>query len=173
MDWKDVVRTVAPALAGMFGTPLAGMAVKELADKWLGNPDATEKDVAAAVLNAKPEDLIKLKEVDNNLKTKLLDSGIKLEEIAAGDRANARAMGMQTKDETPKILAALVVVGWIAIQWFLLENIIVSAMRDIVMQMLGTTNAALVIVLSYYFGTSAQSGEKTRALVDIAKNNAS
>ena len=48
-NWKAIVGTVAPALATALGGPLAGVAVKAIADKVLGKPAATEADVAAAI----------------------------------------------------------------------------------------------------------------------------
>src|SRR5579859_3539002 len=60
-DWKSIVRTVAPQLASMFGTPLAGMAVSAIANVLLpGKPNPTEADVAQAVMGLAPADLVKL-----------------------------------------------------------------------------------------------------------------
>lgn len=47
-DWKTLVGGIAPTLGTMLGGPLAGMAIKVLADKVLGNPDASEADMAKA-----------------------------------------------------------------------------------------------------------------------------
>lgn len=42
-DWKDVISSVAPGLATAFGGPLAGAAVKVIADKVLGTPGQARK----------------------------------------------------------------------------------------------------------------------------------
>lgn len=104
-DWKEIVRTVAPTAATMLGGPLAGMAVKAIGDKLLGNPTATEAQVQAAILGASPADLLKLKEMDVDLKKALLDAGVKLAEITAADRDSARKMQVATKSYTPSILS--------------------------------------------------------------------
>jgi len=39
--WKGIVGTVAPALATALGGPLAGVAVRAIAEKVLGKPEAS------------------------------------------------------------------------------------------------------------------------------------
>lgn len=160
-DWKSVIASVAPALATALGGPLAGIATKALADQLLGNPGASEEEVAQAVQGLKPEDLVRLKEIDTNFKASLLSAGIKLEEIAAADRESARQREIKTGDNwTPRGLAVLVVGGWMTVQWFLLNNVIDDSMRELIARVLGTLDGALMLVLSYFFGSSSSSAKK-------------
>lgn len=160
-DWKKIIGAVAPALAGVLGGPLAGVATKALADKLLGNPDASEEEVAAAVQGLRPEDLVRIKEIDANFKASLVSAGIKLEEIAAADRDSAREREIKTGDSwTPRGLAVLVVGGWMAVQWFLLNNVIDETMKELIARVLGTLDGALMLVLSYFFGSSSSSRQK-------------
>lgn len=160
-DWKQVIASVAPALATALGGPLAGVATKALADKLLGNPNASEEEVAAAVQGLKPEDLIRIKEIDANFKASLVSAGIKLEEIAAADRESAREREIRTGDNwTPRGLAVLVVGGWMTVQWFLLNHVIDDSMRELIARVLGTLDGALMLVLSYFFGSSSSSRQK-------------
>lgn len=169
-DWKKIVGTVAPTLATALGGPLAGIAVKTIATQVLGKPDATEGEVEAAVLGADPQTLLKLKEVEYEFKTTMVNAGIKLEEIAASDRANARDREVKTGDHwTPRILASLMIVGWFTIQWFLLKHVIPAEMREIIMRTLGTLDMALGLVLGYYFGSSASGKVKDETIAHIAK----
>lgn len=164
-DWKDIVRSVAPGLATALGGPLAGIAVKEIADKVLGNKDASEAEVETAILSATPELLIKMKEVDYAFQAKMVDAGVKLEELDAADRLNARQREIDTKDSlSPRILAAIIVSGWFFIQWYLLRNVIDDGMREIIMRTLGTLDMALGMVLGYYFGSSAGSARKSAVI---------
>lgn len=159
--WKNVLGTVAPAIATAFGGPLAGLATKALADKLLGNPNATKEEVQAAVEGLKPEDMVRLREIDAAFKKSLVDAGIRLEEIAASDRDSARQREIKTGDNwTPRGLALLVVGGWMTVQWFLLNNIIDDSMRELIARVLGTLDGALMLVLSYFFGSSAGSKDK-------------
>jgi hypothetical protein len=136
----------------------------------LGNPEADESQVEAAVLGADPQILLKLKEVEYEFKKTLVDAGVKLEEIAASDRANARDREVKTGDVwTPRILAAVIVTGWFVIQWYLLKHVIPSEMREIVMRSLGTLDMALGGMLGYYFGSSASGKVKDDTIAHIAK----
>jgi len=169
VDWKKIVGSVAPALATALGGPLAGVAVKTIANQVLGKPEATEQEVEAAILDASPQDLIKLRQVDNEFRALLVNAGIKLEEISAADRANAREREVKTGDSwTPRIIAAAVVLGWFIIQWYLLTHLVPAEMRDIVMRSLGTVDMALGLVLGYYFGSSASSRQKNDIIAAAA-----
>lgn len=86
MDW---LKMIAPTAATMLGGPLAGLAVKFLADK-LGAPASTVDAVTTALsdLNTTPEGRIKLAQIDADLRTHAMDVGINLEQLAvqnAGD----------------------------------------------------------------------------------------
>lgn len=48
-DWKAVVGTVAPGLAGLLAGPLAGVGVKALCSAFGMSSDSTEEDLAARV----------------------------------------------------------------------------------------------------------------------------
>jgi len=60
----------------------------------------------------------------------------------------------------PSILSVLVVVAWVLVQFFLLNHIIDASMRELVARVLGTLDGALMLVLSYYFGSSSGSQAK-------------
>jgi hypothetical protein len=168
-DWKSILATVAPTIATALGGPLAGAAVSALGSKILGKPNATQEEVQAAVLAASPADLLKYKEAEMDFKKAMSDAGIQLDQIAAADRANARDREVKTQDWTPRILAGLVVTGWLAAQYFLLHNVVDPSMRELVNRLLGTLDAALMLVLSYYFGSSASSKAQSETIATIAK----
>ena len=46
MDWKSIVKVVAPTIATGLGGPLAGLATKALSEVLLGKSDGTEDEVA-------------------------------------------------------------------------------------------------------------------------------
>lgn len=169
-DWKKIVGTVAPTLATALGGPLAGIAVKTIATQVLGDSSADESAVEAAVLGADPQMLLKLKETEFEFKKAMIDAGVKFEEIASADRANARDREVKTGDSwTPRILASLMIIGWFTIQWYLLKHVIPAEMREIIMRTLGTLDMALGLVLGYYFGSSASGKTKDETIAHIAK----
>lgn len=165
MKLKDIVRTVAPALAGALGGPLAGTAVRVLSEKFLGKPDGTPEELETFLQTASPEQIVALKALDLEFKGKLLDAGIKIEEIEVADRSSARQMFMAAKDPTPSLLTAAVVVVWAAIQYLLFTGEAPEGSRELIARMLGTVDAALLTVMTFWFGSSRGSSEKN-AMID-------
>ena len=164
MDWKAIVGSIAPTLATAFGGPYAGMAVKAIASKMLGNPDATDAEIEAAISGASPADLLKLKEVDNQFKLDMEALGVDLEKIAAGDRDSARNREMVLKDNAPKILAAVIVVGFFGTLATIAFATIPAPAMPAVNILLGSLTALLIQVGNYYFGSSAGSARKTEVM---------
>lgn len=158
---KGIVGTVAPTVATALLGPLGGMAVKEIG-KALGLPeDASSEDVATAITNATPEQLLQLKALENDFKVKMKELDVDLVRISAADRDSARNREIQTKDWTPKILAFSITILYIAIQIFMISGTIIpQEMREMVMRALGTLDAILSLVFSYYFGSSSETIKK-------------
>ena len=94
---NDLLSTLAPTVATLLGGPLAGIAVKFLADK-LGAPEGTVNAVTSAMsrLGTTPEGRIKLAEIDAALRTHALDIGVDIEKIDA-DKITAVNKTMQAE----------------------------------------------------------------------------
>jgi len=172
--WKDIIGSVAPSLATALGGPLAGAAVKTIAEKLLGKPEATEKEVEQEILKANPEALLKLREIDAEFNKAMLDAGVNLEKIAAEDRANARKREVDAHDSwTPRILAATVIGGFIYCIVVILSGNLPSLKDPVIAGLVGTVvgyaSAKADQVVSYYFGSSVSSRSKDKAISDIAK----
>ncbi len=164
MDWKAILSSIAPTLATAVGGPLAGMAVKTIAGALLGDENASQADVEAALMGATPSDLLKLKEADNTFKLEMEKLGVDLRRIAADDRANARQREIQTKDNAPKVLSTVIVVGFFAaLATIAFVDIPVGAQQPVSI-LLGALTAMLTQVGNYYFGSSAGSAKKTELL---------
>ena len=96
--WKDIVSTVAPAIATALGGPLAGLGVAAVG-KALGLGDgAGEEDVAAAVLKASPEQLLSVKKAELEFTARMKELDVDLERIAVADRQSARRREAATGD---------------------------------------------------------------------------
>jgi hypothetical protein len=126
-------------------------------------------DLGAAVINAPPEIRVALQAEENRhveaMKQMGVNSAEEFERIAAGDRANARDREVKTGDKwTPRILAGVVLVLYVTIQLSLLRIIIDPSMREMVMRSMGTLDAAVGLVLGYYFGSSAGSAAKDETI---------
>ena len=155
---------VAPTVATALGGPLAGLAVKTLSEAMFGHQDASESDVSAALMNATPEQLQKLKEIDATFKLKMKELDIDLERISAGDRDSARNMQINTNDWIPRVLAILITVGFFGILvWMLIKGMPPTGPEALLM-MLGALGTAWTGVVNFYYGSSAGSKAKTDAL---------
>lgn len=153
-DWKAVVKTVAPGLATALGGPLAGLAVTAIGEA-LGVSEPTQEKIQQALAGATPDDLLKIKAAEQTFQVKMRELDVDLVRIGVSDRDSARQREAATKDTlTPRFLAAVVVITWGVVQWRILNHSIPEDMRELVMRVLGTLDAALLVVLYYYFGGS-------------------
>jgi hypothetical protein len=154
-----LIGQVAPSIATALGGPLAGMATKALSNAFFGHENGSDDEIQAALQNASPEQLSSLKKIDADFKVQMKSLDIDLEKIAASDRDSARNMAIMTHDWTPRILAMIVVAAWGITTWYLLQNVIEPSMREIIARVLGNLDSALVLVLSYYFGSAHKHSE--------------
>jgi len=149
-----LIGSVAPTIATALGGPVAGMAVKAISGALFGHDNATEEEIQTALANPTGDQLAALKKIDADFKVQMKALDIDLEQIAAKDRDSARNMAIMTHDWTPRILAMVVVAAWGITTWYLLRNVIEPSMREIIARVLGNLDSALVLVLSYYFGSA-------------------
>ena len=165
MDWKGILGAIAPTLATALGGPLAGVAASAVSDALLGRPDGSEAEFAVALKAGGPDALAKLKDADNAFAIRMKELGIEVEKLHAADRANAREREAKTGDSwTPRLLASLVTLGFFGVLAWLLAYGKPDAGGDALLVMLGALGGAWASIISYYFGSSAGSAEKTAIL---------
>lgn len=175
---KGLFRSLAPVAASFFGTPLAGLAVKSVLDRWLGAEQGKPldaKQVERALATLTPEQALALQRADQEFALQMEQLGLKAEElqveaerVAGADRASALAREVATADWTPRVLAGLIVLGYALVQWWILAHVIAPEMRELVMRSLGVLDVSLGMVLTYYFGSSAGSKDKTDTMARMA-----
>ena len=149
-----LVENVAPTIATAMLGPVAGMAVKALSTALLGHGDGSEDDITAALSSATPEQIAAIKRADNDFKVQMKQLDIDLVRIAADDRNSARNMAVGTHSLTPSVMSYVIVVCWAIIQYFLFTHVIEASMRELIARVLGTLDGALMLVLSFWFGSS-------------------
>lgn len=163
-NWKEILGAVAPTIATVLGGPLAGTAVGALSQALLGKPNGTEEELAPLIQQANPDTLLKIKEAEKELKLGLATAGVKLEEIEASDRANAREREVKTGDHTNRNLAYAYTIGYFAALWVTMKTGVAPSMENIVMVLLGVLTAAQAQIMNYYFGSSSGSAKKNDLL---------
>lgn len=157
--WKDTIRNVAPGIGralGTLGVPGAA-AFAAVSQALLGKPDATEAQVAARVANWAPADELAMKAAEQKFMLDQIDKVIALEQVDAGDRANARAREVSAHDITTRILAYSVMVMLGVAMVMVAVGPVPPANHDAVSRLLDLLYAAVVSVLGYYFGSSVGS----------------
>jgi hypothetical protein len=175
MNFKGVLGKLLPTIGAALPLPppLGNMAAKYIG-KAIGVPDLKPEDAEKAIVDAQvndPEILLKLKQADAEFAQQMKAMDVNLEQIYAEDRASARTREIEIKDNTPKILAFAVVSLTFAAESFLLIHGQPANLDGVVLgRVMGTLDAALVMVLAYYFGSSSGSAQKSKALEVIAKD---
>jgi len=145
----SLLKGVAPALATAVAGPLGGAAVSAIAGKF-GVSDSVEA-VAKAIAG------------DPQAAQKLAELELEYAKLDASDRDSARKRELEiaTSAAAPwysKMVTPILAVGmfllWAGVNILLLSSNIPDAMREIVIRMLGSLDAATMLILSYYFGNS-------------------
>jgi hypothetical protein len=159
MDW---LKSIAPTIATALGGPLAGMAV-EAVSKAIGvDPSEVQNVISSGKMTA--DQIASLQTAEIALKARAQEMGLDFEKLAVADRTSARQMQISTNSFIPPILSIMIVVAWSAVQYFLLTHIIDPSMRELIARVLGTLDGALMLVLSFYFGSSSGSQAKDTML---------
>lgn len=162
MKWKEILGKVAPTLVKAAGGSLGGLAVSVLTSA-LGiepNEDALEKKVATLTA----DDLLKLKEAENKFVLDMRKLDLDFDKIDIEDRANARAREIALKDWMPKALGITVIILYACTIAALMFLKIPEPNRDMMNQMAEILKMAVIMILSYYFGSSAGSRAKDSPL---------
>jgi len=157
MEWLS---QIAPSIATALGGPLAGLAVTAIS-KALG---IDEKDVQKTIETGKlsAEQMMSLKQAEIELQSKAQELGLNFETLATQDRKSARDMQISTKSIIPAVLAIGVTIGFFAILVGLMTDNVTKS--DALLLMLGSLGTAWTAIVSFYFGSSANSEKQTEML---------
>ena len=159
MDW---LKSIAPTIATAMGGPLAGMAVEAISKAIGVDPNEVQNTINSGKMTA--DQIASLQTAEIALKARAQEMGLDFEKLAVADRASARQMQISTNSFVPPTLSIMIVVAWSAVQYFLLTHVIDPSMRELIARVLGTLDGALMLVLSFYFGSSSGSQAKDTML---------
>jgi hypothetical protein len=161
---SGLLKSAAPALATAVAGPLGPVALKAISGK-LGVADTVE--AVTQHLQANPMDAEKLAEID-----------VKKLEMEYKDRQDARNREIQlaTNDKVPyinKVVTPVLALGVTALSFILFGILIFVEVtpegKDILIYVLGVLSAAVTQILSYYFGSSQGSKDKSAEIKALAK----
>lgn len=158
---RSLLSAIAPTLGTALGGPLGGMAATTIAQAVLGKDKFDGEEVLQALQN--PDALTKLKELEYQFKTDMQAAQIDMEQIASLDRDSARRREVDKDDWTPTVLASLLVVAFGVVLWYVLVHGTVPG-GEIAYMLIGALTAEFSRIMTYYFGSSAGSKQKTEIL---------
>lgn len=165
---RQIIAAVAPTLGTALGGPFGPLAGVILA-KALGKKEDDIAGIEDAVLSGNPEILLKVRQSEQEFAVKMQELGIKREQLVYEDIANARARQIAVKDVTPAVLAYAVTIGFFGVLGYLLHSGKPAAGGDALLVMLGSLGTAWAGIITYFFGSSMGSRDKTAVLAAAAK----
>lgn len=157
MDWTGIIKSVAPTLGAAIGGPMGGVATKYLAEKFLGDGNADPKALEQAILSASPDDLVRIKELDQGFKLRMEELGVDLERIAVDDRKSARELAKANM--WPQIvLSTIFIIGYFVVLGLLVGGVVAlpDNVRDMANILMGVLTAGIPMILRFWFGGSPQ-----------------
>jgi hypothetical protein len=158
MDWLS---TIAPTLATCLGGPLAGMAVTAVS-KALGiAPEEVQNVIRSGKLDAAQVAAIQMAELE--LKKQAQSMNLDFAKLIAEDKKSARDMQIATRSWLPSILAVLIIGGFGTVTALKVMGYAVVA-DPTVQDLLTTLRDGVILVLSFYFGSSSGSQAKDQLL---------
>lgn len=175
---KQFLAAVAPELGTALGGPLGGYA-GSLVARALGAKSNKPEDLAVAVQNATPDQIIALQKERDNFLIQMRDLGIKEEQLVYADVASARAMQMANKDPSVTRLGMAIVVGFYLFCGLEAAAMIIwpgkwNQLSQAAVGMLGTILGYLAseskAVTGFLYGSSAGSQAKDQTIAEIAKS---
>lgn len=177
-DWKKALSTIAPAIAGAIGSPLAGAATAALMSAFGidgDSPDAMDK-LATRVQNATAEDLLLIKQADQNFRIRMKELDIDLDKAVMSDVQSAREMAKSLAQSLGKknwrpdvmfILAVLVTCGLVWVVWK--DPNINEYVKGIFTLVLGRFLGYLDNIYNFEFGSTRSSKTKDETINSLSK----
>ena len=189
MDFKEIIKTIAPIAGTLIGGPLAGVAIKALGDA-IGMEAPTQERIVEAIKGGSltPDQMVAIRQADAALKVKLRELDLdekkieqQSEKMYVDDTQNARKVHAGDRGVFWLGVAVLVTMALDTGSTFWLVYAILTEglkIKDVgivaaVFGILGTLNGYIAAnaqqVLSYYFGSSRGSMDKSRDMADAIR----
>ena len=189
MNFKDIIKSLAPIAGTLIGGPLGGMAVKMIGDA-IGMEAPTVERITSAIQNGSlsPEQVVAIRQADAALKVKLKELEIDEKKLEAetekaylADTQDARRTHGGDKSVFWLGIAVLLTMAVdMVVTFWLIYAILTGGLqiKDLgivaaVFGILGTLNGYIAAnaqqVIGYYFGSSKGSADKSRDMADAIK----
>ena len=154
---QGILGVVAPTLGTAFGGPLGGMA-----GAWLsGKLGIKEGDLPNFLSNMTPEEMARVKILDQEFDLKMKEMDVDIFEIEIDDRKDARSMAKENM-KPQIILSAMFIIGYFAIVGMLMGGVvsIPETFKEGTILLLGILTREVPTVMQFWFGSSHGSKKK-------------
>lgn len=171
-SFLDVLKSIAPTIAGVLSGPYAPLVVPFVTAALGHDPaTATVKTVTDALANAQltGDQILALKKSESDFKQHLADHDIAVDQIMAKDTSDARGMQVSVRSRLPGILAVFVTLGFFGILAFMLLNPTVPPNPPLLI-MLGSLGTAWGGIIHFYFGSSTGSQNKDATISNLSQS---
>ncbi len=160
---NELLKSLAPTLASALLGPLGGVAVASIG-KIFGIDGATTESISKMFTEGKltTEHLAELKKLELEYLNDEKERGFRYSELVFKDVASARNMQIASKSYVPAILTYLITLGFFGILGFMMSSYYNSS--EPLLVMLGSLGTAWTACVSYWFGSSSGSAQKTALL---------
>jgi hypothetical protein len=174
MGFSAVIKKAFPFIsaAASLGGPMGVMAAA-VVGKALGvdKPPAGTMDGIAGVIAGTIGDPVQraaLQKAEQDFQLQMAELGYKdaadLEAMGDADRASARTMQTQTRSPLPATLAVLVTLGFFGLLVLMIFHAMPAGAETVLNVMTGSLGTAWIMVITFYFGSSAGSDRKTEIM---------
>lgn len=167
MKWLQAIAAVAPTIARAIPGPI-GMVARTLLGDTLKVDAHDDAALEAKVQTLTAADLLALKNAEQKFIADMKALDLDVFKLDAEDRANARAREVALRDWLPKALAIFVLTLYGVDSVWLHLGDMPAANREAAMQVQVTLQAAVMLVLSYYFGSSSGSRAKDATVASMS-----
>jgi len=170
MNFKSLLKAVAPTLGAAVGGPFGGIAGKMIADAMGETPPKNASSLEKIVRSAlgDPEMVLKLKEAERTFDAKMKELDVDIFAHEVDDRKNARDMAKVNM--WPQIILSVVfILGYFVVLSFVFQSLYGDASINpqilvLASTLLGIFTGEIPRIMSFWFGSSAGSKEKTAKL---------
>jgi hypothetical protein len=158
MEW---LKAIAPTIFTAISGPLGGLAYEAISKVFNISADDAKDLLESGKMTS--DQIAQVKVAEIQLKQTEETLGLNFEQLMVNDRTSARSMEVATKSNIPPILAAFIVGGFLIITAMKVGGAPIAS-DPMINDLFTTLRDGVIMVLSYYFGSSSGSQRKDELL---------
>lgn len=158
--FKEIVSSVVPFIGSLIGGPLGGEAGQAVAYLVTGDKNANQDTVASALQNPTADQVMALKQLDEQYKEKVLSTRVQEDKLTIDDVANARNRQIELHDKMPAYLIMISLAMFFIIMIIFMLFPLQGTSKEIINILIGSLAIWCGQGMNFYFGTTKNSSMK-------------